>query len=112
MSQTVNGSNGDDTQGTQQNGSAQAEQPQQQQQQRSNDGFEESTELLAGTAVRLGLTVIGVVLLLFALGQAVGLPFLAMTAEALSTQTGQWLAVAFFAVLLIAAAQKATPMSG
>ena len=54
-------------------------------------------------------TTIGVVLLLFALGQAVGLPFLELAAGALSTQTGQWLAVAFFAVLLIGAAQKVTP---
>jgi len=48
-------------------------------------------------------------LLLFALGQAVGLPLLELATDALTTQTGQWLAVAFFAVLLIGAAQKVTP---
>lgn len=61
---------------------------------------------LASAAVRLGLTVIGVVVLVFALGQAVGVDLLEMFAEALSSQTGRWLVVAFFAVLLIAAAQR------
>lgn len=60
----------------------------------------------ATTAVRTGLTAIGVVLLLFALGQAVGLPLLELAAEAVTSQTGRWLVVAFFAVLLIAAAQR------
>ena len=64
------------------------------------------SQWLAGTAVRAGLTVIGVFLLLFAIGQAFGLPLLEFTAEALSSQTGRWLVVAFFAVLLIGAAQR------
>lgn len=70
-----------------------------------------TTDWFASTAVRAGLTVIGVVLLLFALGQAVGLPLLGMVADAVSSQTGQWLVVAFFAILLIAAAQKGIPTS-
>ena len=69
------------------------------------------SEWLAGTAVRAGLTIIGVVLLLFAIGQAFGLPLLEFTAEALSTQTGRWLVVAFFAVLLIGAAQRIGTMT-
>jgi hypothetical protein len=56
--------------------------------------------------VQAGLTVIGVVLLIFAIGQAVGLPLLDFTVEALSSQTGRWLVVAFFAILLIGAAQR------
>lgn len=56
---------------------------------------------LASTAVRTGLVFIGVVLLLFALGQAVGIPLLSMFAEAISSQTGQWLMVALFAVAII-----------
>lgn len=67
---------------------------------------ESATQWFAGTAVRVGLTLIGVVILLFALGQAVGLPLLELATEALTSQTGQWLVVAFFAVLLIGAAQK------
>jgi len=77
--------------------------------QQRDDGMSRATRWFAGTAVRAGLTIIGVVLLLFALGQAVGLPLLELTTDALTTQTGQWLAVAFFAVLLIGAAQKVTP---
>lgn len=67
---------------------------------------ESATQWFASTAVRIGLTLIGVVVLLFALGQAVGLPLLELATEALTSQTGQWLVVAFFAILLIGAAQK------
>lgn len=74
-----------------------------------DDTADTATEWFAATAVRAGLTVIGVVLLLFALGQAVGLPLLGMVTDALTSQTGQWLVVAFFAVLLIGAAQKGIP---
>lgn len=70
---------------------------------------ERTTDWIASTAVRAGLTVIGVVLLLFALGQAVGLPLLELVTAALTSQTGQWLVVAFFAVLLIGAAQRGVP---
>lgn len=80
---------------------------QQQQQQQSTTS--RATDWFANTAVRAGLTFIGLVLLLFALGQAVGLPLLDMVASAVSSQTGQWLVIAFFAILLIAAAQKGIP---
>lgn len=63
----------------------------------------------ANATVRLGLTLIGLVLLLFALGQAFGLPLLDVVADALTTHTGAWLAVAFFALLLIVAAQRGIP---
>lgn len=56
------------------------------------------------TAFRAGIAIIGVVLLLFALGQAVGADFLGMFAAALSSQVGRWLAVAVFALFVIAAA--------
>ncbi|MHB9285469.1 hypothetical protein ACKVMT_00335 [Halobacteriales archaeon Cl-PHB] len=103
MPQTRNGSNGDRQPEDDRERSGQGTQ------QRHDDGMSRATRWFAGTAVRAGLTVIGVVLLLFALGQAVGLPLLELTTDALTTQTGQWLAVAFFAVLLIGAAQKVTP---
>jgi hypothetical protein len=74
-----------------------------------DDNVNTATQWFASTAVRAGLTVIGVVLLLFALGQAVGLPLLGMATDALSSQTGQWLVVAFFAIMLIGAAQKVAP---
>jgi hypothetical protein len=80
----------------------------------ADDGREEveaATSWFANTAVRAGLTLIGLVLLLFALGQAVGFPLLQIVTDALTSQTGQWLVVAFFAVLLIGAAQKGLPTS-
>lgn len=66
---------------------------------------------IASTAVRMGLTIIGVILLVFALGQAFGFPLLELTIDALTSQTGRWLVVAFFALLLIGAAQRSYLMS-
>lgn len=60
----------------------------------------------ASATVRLGVGIIGFVLLLFALGQAFGVDLLGLFADALESETGRWLVVAFFALLLIAAAQK------
>lgn len=60
----------------------------------------------AETTARTGLALIGLVLLLFALGQAIGVDLLGAVAEALTSQTGRWLVVAFFAVLLIVGAAK------
>lgn len=71
----------------------------------ANDAYG-PTSWFANTAVRVGLTIIGIALLLFALGQAFGLPLLAAAVEALSSETGRWLVVAFFAILLIGAAQR------
>ena len=101
MPQARNDSSGDSRRGTDQERSDRAEQ--------RRDDVPAATTWFANTAVRTGLTVIGVVVLLFALGQAVGLPLLELTTEALTSRTGQWLAVAFLAVLLIGAAQKVTP---
>lgn len=53
-----------------------------------------------------GLIAIGFVLLLFALGQAVGFDLLGLFADAVSSQTGRWLVVAFFALLLIRVAER------
>lgn len=63
----------------------------------------------AASAARGGLAIIGLVFLLFALGQAVGVPLLDMFANALSSQTGRWLVVAAFAVALISLAQRGIP---
>lgn len=65
-----------------------------------------ATDWFAATTLRTGLAVVGFVLLLFALGQAVGLPLLGMAADALSSETGRWLVVALFALLLIAIAGR------
>lgn len=63
-----------------------------------------ATAFFARGIVRMGLVVLGTVLLLFALGQAFGLDLLGMVADFLATETGQWLAVAFFALVLISVA--------
>ena len=70
---------------------------------RGGDGL---TQWFASTAVQAGLTVIGVVLLIFAVGQAVGVPLLEFTVDAVSSETGRWLVVAFIAIMLIGAAQR------
>lgn len=110
MSQTRNGPDDDRQNGSEQqqpSGGSQQQQGSTQQQQGHNDT---ATTWFANTAVRAGLTAIGLLVLLFALGQAVGLPLLEVVTGALTSQMGQWLVVAFFALLLIGAAQKATPM--
>lgn len=55
----------------------------------------------AESTLRIALGVFGFVLLLFALGQAVGIDLLGMVVDALSTQMGRWLLVACFALALI-----------
>jgi uncharacterized membrane protein YdbT with pleckstrin-like domain len=59
----------------------------------------------AETTARTAVLLIGVAVLLFALGQAVGAPLLEAVGEFLSG-FGMWLVVAFFALLLIVAATK------
>jgi|GEM_PF-2830196 len=103
MTQNRNGSSGDRRREGDRERSPEADE--------QREGVEGATEWFASAAVRIGLTAIGVVLLLFALGQAVGLPLLEIATGALTSQTGQWLVVAFFAVLLIGAAQKGLPTS-
>lgn len=63
-----------------------------------------ATSFFAHGIVRIGLVVLGTVLLLFALGQAFGFDLLGAVAEFLTTETGRWLAVAFFALVLISVA--------
>lgn len=60
--------------------------------------------LLTRTVLRVGLAVLGIVLLLFALGQAFGVDLLGPAAALLATETGRWLAVALLALVLISVA--------
>ena len=50
------------------------------------------------------LAIVGLLVVLFGVGQAFGVPLLDWVAEALSSQTGQWLVVAFVGLLIIYAA--------
>ncbi|WP_435153431.1 hypothetical protein [Haladaptatus sp. DFWS20] len=79
---------------------------QQPQAQNTHRKDESSSNWLAKTGMMSGLAVVGFVLLLFALGQAVGFDLLGLFAEAVSSQTGRWLVVALFALLLIGVAER------
>lgn len=70
---------------------------------RSGSGLQRA---FAGAAMRWGIGIAGFVLFLFALGRAVGLDLLGLFADALSSETGRWLAVAVFALFLIGAARR------
>ena len=60
----------------------------------------------ASAAVRWGVILFGIVLMLFALGQAAGTNILGPIIDAMATQTGIWLLVALFALALVAAATR------
>jgi uncharacterized membrane protein len=60
----------------------------------------------AESTLRVVLAVVGLVLLLFALGQAAGIDLLGMLADALATRVGRWLAIAFFGLLLVVIAMR------
>lgn len=70
----------------------------------------ESTEWLTAPVIRAALGVLGVVLLLYALGRAVGVDLLGVLLDALATRVGRWLLVALFAVLLILVAVRGFEM--
>lgn len=56
--------------------------------------------------VRTLITLFGLILLVFAVGQALGVNLLGPIVEFLTTETGLWLVVALFALMLIVAAQR------
>lgn len=65
-----------------------------------------ATGWFASAALRTGLIIIGFVLLLFALGQAVGFNLLDLVIDAVTSPMGRWIVVAIFALLLIAVAGR------
>lgn len=64
------------------------------------------TGWFASAALRTGLIIVGFVLLLFALGQAVGFDLLDLVIDAVTSPMGRWIVVAIFALLLIAVAGR------
>ena len=64
-------------------------------------------EWLTSTAIRWTLLLVGLVLLLFALGRAFDTPFLGWVVDAATSETGRWLVVALVALALIALAAAA-----
>ncbi len=67
---------------------------------------EDAAGWVAASTLRVGLALVGLVLLLFALGQVAGLDLLGMVVDALSSPVGRWLVVAFFALVIIAIAAR------
>lgn len=61
-------------------------------------------EGFARATTRWLLAIVGLFVVLFAVGQAFGVPLLSWVGEALSSQTGQWLVVAFIGLLIVYAA--------
>lgn len=58
------------------------------------------------TIVRAGILVVGVAVMIFAIGQAVGANLLGPLAEFFTSGTGAWFVVAFLALLVVVAATK------
>lgn len=63
-------------------------------------------EWFAESTIRIAVAILGVILLLFAVGQMVGIDLLGGLADALDTQIGRWLLVAVFAIFLIVVALR------
>lgn len=73
---------------------------------RNPDRSDDAVSVVASSAVRIGLLILGVILLLYATGQAMGMDVLAMVSEQLDTQEIRWLIVAFFALVMITVALR------
>lgn len=64
------------------------------------------TQWASQSVLRLGLGLVGVVILLVAVGELVGLNLLSWVVEALSTPAGWWIAVGVVALVLILVAVR------
>lgn len=62
---------------------------------------------MVSTVMQIVVAIVGLVVVLFALGRAIGADLLGMTAQALATQTGQWLVIAIVAFIGMGAAMRA-----
>lgn len=61
----------------------------------------DAAEWFAASTLRVALAIIGLVVVLFALGQAVGVDLLGMVVDALNSTVGRWLLVALFGLFII-----------
>ncbi|MFD1515758.1 hypothetical protein [Halomarina rubra] len=71
-----------------------------------NSTTEEVGSWFTETLVRAGILVLGVAVMIFAIGQAVGASLLEPLAEFFASGTGAWFIVAFLALLVMVAATK------
>ena len=65
-----------------------------------------AAEFFTRTALRIGLALVGFVLLVFALDQAFDLELLSALQEFMASSTGRWLFVAFIALLMMLVALR------
>jgi hypothetical protein len=63
-------------------------------------------EWVASTALRLGLAILGIALLVFAVGQILDVPLFDVLDDALSSQVVLWIVVGLFALLLLGLAAR------
>lgn len=61
---------------------------------------------VGASALRIGLAVLGGVLMLYALGRAVGVDLVEMVGRSFESPLGRWLAVAAFGLLLVGLAVR------
>jgi len=73
---------------------------------RTDDRPAGMVDWLTASILRLMLAVVGVVLVLFALGQAVGINLLDMAADVLASSVGRWLLIALFGLVLVVVALR------
>lgn len=65
-----------------------------------------TVEIIASSTLRVGLAIFGLVLLLFAIGQLVGVDILGMIVNVLESPEGRWAIVAFVALVMIVLALR------
>jgi hypothetical protein len=73
---------------------------------RDRPASEKTAGWIASGVVRLGLAIVGVVLLLFAAGRIAGIDLLELTVEVLTSSIGRWIVLALVALVLIVVAVR------
>lgn len=73
---------------------------------RDRPASEKTAGWIASGVVRLGLAIVGVVLLLFAAGRIAGIDLLELTVEVLTSSIGRWIVLAVVALVLIVVAVR------
>lgn len=71
---------------------------------REATALERTFEVIAASTLRIGLIFLGIVIVLFAIGQLVGVDIVSVLSEVFGTRAARWLAVAFFGLVLIVVA--------
>ena len=61
-------------------------------------------DAVTASVIRIAVGLVGIVIVLFALGRASGVDLLGAVGEFLATPTGRWIGVAFVGLLLVALA--------